>query len=56
MHFVPCDLARLTESPALVKTVHKTFGPIYGLVNNAAVSFGGALALMHTSKIEQIVR
>ncbi len=56
LHFVPCDLAEVNGISTLVKTVHKTFGPIYGLVNNAAVSFGGALALMHTSKIEQMVR
>jgi 3-oxoacyl-[acyl-carrier protein] reductase len=31
-------------------------GPIYGLVNNAAVGFDGALALMHNSQIEQLVR
>ena len=40
----------------LVKTLRKNFGPIYGLVNNAGVSFDGALALMPTSQIEQLVR
>jgi 3-oxoacyl-[acyl-carrier protein] reductase len=55
-HFVPFDLAQVDDISALVKTVRKDFGPIYGLVNNAAVSFGGALSLMHNSKIEQMVR
>jgi len=55
-HFVPFDLAQVDDISALVKGVHKKFGPIYGLVNNAAVSFGGALSLMHNSKIEQMVR
>ena len=55
-HFVPFDLAQVDDIAALVKTVRKNFGPIYGLVNNAAVSFGGALSLMHNSKIEQMVR
>ena len=36
--------------------MRKNFGPIYGLVNNAAVSFEGALSLMHNSQIEQLVR
>src|SRR5208282_3161070 len=30
--------------------------PIYGLVNNAGISFEGVLALMPNSKIEQLVR
>jgi 3-oxoacyl-[acyl-carrier protein] reductase len=56
LHFVPFDLAQIDDIPSLVKTVRKNFGPIFGLVNNAAVSFGGALSLMHNSKIEQMVR
>ncbi|TMQ54757.1 MAG: SDR family oxidoreductase, partial [Candidatus Eisenbacteria bacterium] len=36
--------------------VRKDVGPIYGLVNNAAVGFDGVLALMPTSQIEQLVR
>ena len=47
---------RLNGISTLVKTVRKDFGPIYGLVNNAAVSFEGALALMPNSQIEQLVR
>ena len=42
--------------PELVKTLRKDFGPIYGLVNNAGMSFDGALALMPNSQIEQLVR
>ena len=36
--------------------MRKDFGPIYGLVNNAAMSFDGVLSLMHNSQIEQLVR
>ena len=36
--------------------MRKDFGPIYGLVNNAGMSFDGVLALMPTSQIEQLVR
>jgi 3-oxoacyl-[acyl-carrier protein] reductase len=39
-----------------VKTLRRDFGPIYGLVNNAAVAFDGVLAIMHNSRIEQLVR
>ncbi len=56
LHFVPFDLAEIDDIPQLVKTLRKDFGPIYGLVNNAAVAFDGVLALMHNSKIEQLVR
>jgi len=55
-HFVPFDLAQVEDISTLVRTVRKRFGPIYGLVNNAAVSFEGALSLMHNSQIEQLVR
>jgi len=55
-HFVPFDLAKIEEIAGLVKTLRKDFGPIYGLVNNAGVSFDGALALMPNSQIEQLVR
>jgi 3-oxoacyl-[acyl-carrier protein] reductase len=56
LHFVPFDLADIDYISVLVKTIRKRFGPIYGLVNNAAVGTDGALAIMYTSQIEQIVR
>ncbi len=55
-HFVPFDLAEIEGIPDLVKTLRKDFGAIYGLVNNAGISFDGVLALMPTSQIEQLVR
>ncbi|MGA2133195.1 MAG: SDR family oxidoreductase [Bryobacteraceae bacterium] len=54
--FVPFDLAKTEEIPGFVKTLRKKFGPIYGLVNNAGMSFEGTLALMPNSRIEQLVR
>lgn len=54
--FVPFDLAQIEDIPRLVRTMRKSFGPIYGLVNNAAISFEGTLSLMHNSQIEQLVR
>jgi 3-oxoacyl-[acyl-carrier protein] reductase len=55
-HFVSFDLAEIEGIPDLIKTLRKDFGPIYGLVNNAGISFDGVLALMPTSQIEQLVR
>jgi 3-oxoacyl-[acyl-carrier protein] reductase len=55
-HFVPFDLAQIEKIPELVKTLRKDHGPIYGLVNNAGISFEGVLALMPSSQIEQLVR
>jgi 3-oxoacyl-[acyl-carrier protein] reductase len=56
LHFVPFDLGSLEGIPELVKCLRKKFGPIYGLVNNAGISFDGSLALMPTSQIEQLIR
>jgi len=56
LHFVPFDLAEIDGISNLAKTLRKNFGPIYGLVNNAGISFDGVLALMPNSQIEQMVR
>ena len=56
LHHVPFDLAEIDKIPDLVKTLREKFGAIYGLVNNAGISFDGVLALMPTSQIEQLVR
>jgi 3-oxoacyl-[acyl-carrier protein] reductase len=55
-HLVPFDLADIEKIPGLIKQLHKDFGPIYGLVNNAALGTEGALAMMHTSQIESLIR
>ena len=54
--FVPFDLSDLEGLPGLVKKIRTDFGPIYGLVNNAGISYEGVLALMPPSQIEQLVR
>jgi 3-oxoacyl-[acyl-carrier protein] reductase len=56
LHFAPFDLGKVEAIPDLVKNLRKEFGPIYGLVNNAAVGHDGALAMMHNSRIEELVR
>lgn len=55
-HFFPCDLGEIQAISQLVKDLQKQFGSIYGLVNNAGISFDGSLAMMPTSQIEQLIR
>jgi 3-oxoacyl-[acyl-carrier protein] reductase len=56
LHFVPFDLGKIDEIPALVRDLRKEFGPLFGLVNNAALGHYGVLATMHNAKIEEQVR
>ena len=56
LQFIPFDLSEVDEIPNFVKKLRRDFGPIYGLVNNAALGADGALALMHNSQIERLVR
>jgi 3-oxoacyl-[acyl-carrier protein] reductase len=56
LHFVPFDFGDIDDIPELVKNLRREFGPIYGLVNNAALGFDGVLANMHNSRIEHLVR
>jgi len=56
VHFVAFDLNKIDEIPQLVHALRKEFGPLFGLVNNAALGYGGALSLMHNSQIEALVR
>ncbi len=56
LRFVSCDLAQIEAIPDLIKSLRKELGPIYGLVNNAGISFDGSLALMPTAQIEQLLR
>ena len=55
-HFIPFDLTEIDGIADLIKRIRKSFGPIFGLVNNAGISYEGILATMRTSQIEQLVR
>jgi len=56
IHFKPFDLANLEEIPNFVANIHREFGPMWGLVNNAALGSHGVLATMHNADIERLVR
>jgi 3-oxoacyl-[acyl-carrier protein] reductase len=56
LHFVAFDLSDINAIPGLIQNIRKDFGPIYGLINNAAIGTDGVLAIMHNSQIEELVR
>jgi 3-oxoacyl-[acyl-carrier protein] reductase len=56
LHFISFDLGKVEDIPNLVKRVREEFGPLFGLVNNAALGLDGVLATMHNSQIEELVR
>jgi 3-oxoacyl-[acyl-carrier protein] reductase len=56
IHFHACDLSEIDEIADFVKNLREKFGPLYGLVNNAGISFEGLLANTHNAQIEQLVR
>lgn len=49
------DLARITELHAFVNRIKKSHGPLYALVNNAAIAHDGVLATMHDSQIHELL-
>jgi len=56
LHFVPFDLSRIEDIPELLRALKAEHGPLYGLVNNAALGTEGLLSNMHNSDIEKLVR
>ena len=56
LRFQPFDLADIAGIPHMVKGLRRAFGPIYGLINNAAVGTTGAFTLLHDTHIEQMIR
>ena len=56
IRFVPFDLSDVAGIPVLVKELRHSVGPIFGLVNNAGIGTTGALALMHNTEIERLIR
>jgi 3-oxoacyl-[acyl-carrier protein] reductase len=56
LDFIGFDLAEIEAIPEMVRQAREAFGPIYGLVNNAALGTDGLLANMHLSQIEALIR
>src|SRR5258708_27048201 len=56
LDFVAFDLGDTEGIPKLARMLRKQFGPVYGLVNNAALGTDGLLANMKNSQIEELVR
>lgn len=54
--FRACDLADVEALQPLVREVRTSFGPIYGLVNNAGLGTPGMLATMPTEEILRLVQ
>jgi len=54
--FEPHDLNDLEGVPDLISRITKEHGPIYGLVNNAAIGLDGLLATMHATQISEVIR
>lgn len=55
IRFAPCDLGDLDNIQSFVAGLRKSYGPIYGLVNNAAIGTEGQLSLMSNIKIAELV-
>jgi 3-oxoacyl-[acyl-carrier protein] reductase len=56
LHFRAFDLGETRGLAALVAGLHKEFGPLYGLVNNAGIGTSGVLAIMPDAQIERLVQ
>ena len=56
VNFLPFDLSNVDGIPDLIRELKAEHGPLYGLVNNAALGTEGLLSNMHNSDIEKLVR
>ena len=56
LHFHAFDLSNVDAIADMVRDLKKEFGPLYGLVNNAALGTEGLLSNMHLTQIEELVR
>jgi 3-oxoacyl-[acyl-carrier protein] reductase len=50
------DAADIRAIPDAVRTITQKYGPIFGLVNNAAIGNDGVLATMHQTDIDRLIR
>jgi 3-oxoacyl-[acyl-carrier protein] reductase len=55
IRFAPFDLGDIDKIQSFVAGLRQSYGPIYGLVNNAAIGTEGQLSLMPNLKIAELV-
>jgi 3-oxoacyl-[acyl-carrier protein] reductase len=54
--FRACDLSDLSQIGALVRSVRKDFGPLYGLINNAGLGSSGLLSTMLDRDVQRLIQ
>lgn len=54
--YVQYDFNNIKDIHAIVKSITKEHGNIYGLINNAAIGHDGVLGTMHDSQISELIR
>jgi len=55
IQFFELDLRKHNQLHQGITDLVKQYGPLYGLVNNAAIGLDGVLATMHDSQIEELI-
>ena len=56
VEFVAADLGKTEEIYAVSKAIQTQYGPIYGLVNNAAIGLDGLLLTQHERDIDTMLK
>jgi 3-oxoacyl-[acyl-carrier protein] reductase len=56
VEFRACDLSDLGQIAPLVRDLRATFGPLYGLVNNAGLGTSGILSNMRDQDIQKLIQ
>lgn len=54
--FYQFDLSDLDGIPGIMREIHKEYGPLAGLVNNAGIGNDGVLGTMHGTDISAVLR
>jgi 3-oxoacyl-[acyl-carrier protein] reductase len=56
LFYINYDFNNTKDIHELVKSITKEYGPIYGLINNAALGHDGVLGTMHETQISELIR
>lgn len=55
VHGLELDLTNPSIFQSSINMINKEYGPLYGLVNNAAIGIDGVLGTMHDSQINRVI-